>query len=422
MIRKQRSEPVLEPTAARSVTLDTSSDHPPALLGGVPAFDTSLPFMRPTLPSWDAVEAPIREIIRSGMLTKGIYLEEFEDRVASALGVKHAVAVSSCTAGLMLVYQALGLRGEVLVPSFTFMASVHPLSWQGITPIFIDIDPYTWNIDPEQIEAHITSETTAIVAVHVFGNPAPIERIEDVAIRHGLALIFDAAHGFGARYRNTPVGRYGTVEVFSTSPTKLLVTGEGGVVATNDTDLARRIRIGREYGNDGTYDSVFPGINARMQEFSAILGLQSLDGLEANVQRRNELVALYKSELADVPGISFQRIHPEDRSSFKDFTIRIDNSQFGLDRNELRCALMKEGIGTRMYYAPPVHQHSTYAGLVRRQQPDLPVTESVARAVLSLPLYSHMPAEYVVKTCQTIKRIHTYAPRISAALKGGMSE
>ena len=392
------------------------SDGQLALLGGTPAFAGGLPFMRPTLPSWDALAQPIREIISDGMLTKGQYLKVFEERVAHYLGVKHAVAVSSCTTGLMLVYRCLGLDGEVIVPSFTFMATVHPLVWQGVTPVFVDIDPQTWNIDPAQIEAHITSRTTAIVAVHVFGNPASISELEAVARRHSLILIFDAAHGFGALHANAPLGKHGIAEVFSTSPTKLLVTGEGGIVATNDDDLARGIRIGREYGNPGTYDSVLPGINARMQEFSAILGMHSLEMLEENARRRNTLASTYRSRLGKLPGVSFQRVQPGDRSSFKDFTIRVEAARFGLERDDLKVALAQEGVSTRAYYVPPVHQHATYRELVRQQQPDLPVTESVAREVLSLPIYSHMPTDTVIGVCETIRRIHRHALQIRTAL------
>jgi dTDP-4-amino-4,6-dideoxygalactose transaminase len=409
----------LIPVVQAGEVVQLLEDHPggrPALLGGMPAFADGLPFMRPTLPSWDTLAQPIREIITAGMLTKGQYLKVFEEHVARYLGVKHAVAVSSCTTGLMLVYRCLGLDGEVLVPSFTFMATVHPLVWQGVTPVFVDIDSQTWNIDPGQIEAHITSRTTAIVAVHVFGNPAPISELEAIARRHSLVLIFDAAHGFGALHAGAPLGNHGIAEVFSTSPTKLLVTGEGGIVATNDDDLARGIRIGREYGNPGTYDSVLPGINARMQEFSAILGLHSLEMLEENARRRNTLASTYRSRLGKLPGVSFQGVQPGDRSSFKDFTIRVEAARFGLERDDLRVALAQEGVSTRAYYVPPVHQHATYRELVQQQRPHLPVTDSVARDVLSLPIYSHMPTATVVRVCETVRRIHSYAPQIQAAL------
>lgn len=406
-------EPVSRSQEAGTLPPSRAGDLP-AILGGPPVFADRLPFMRPTLPPWESLAASVREIVGTGLLTKGRYLELFEDRVARHLGVKHAVAVSSCTTGLMLVYRCLGLHGEVLVPSFTFMATVHPLVWQGVTPVFVDVDPLAWNIDPDCIEARITPRTTAIVAVHIFGNPAAAEELENIARRHGLALVFDSAHGFGALHHGAPLGGYGLAEVFSTSPTKLLVTGEGGVVATNDDHLAGQIRVGREYGNPGNYDSVLPGINARMQEFSAILGLHSLDMLEDNASRRNQLAARYRDGLAEVPGIKFQTVNPWDRSSYKDFTIRVDAPEFGLDRDTLSQALAQEGIDTRAYYVPPVHQQSTYRDLARRQRPYLPITESLAADVLSLPMYSHMPVDCVSRVCEAMRRLHMHASEVQA--------
>ncbi len=388
----------------------------PAVLGGEPVFPEGIPFMRPTLPPWEALADPLRKIIESGMLTKGRHLEAFERAIAEYLGVKHAVGVSSCTTGLLLTCLCLDLHGEVLVPSFTFMATVHAMVWQQLTPVFVDVDPETWNINPAAAERAITPRTTAIVGVHVFGNPAPVEELERVAARHGLTLILDAAHGFGALHHGQPVGRYGHAEVFSSSPTKLLVTGEGGVVTTNDGALAERLRVAREYGNPGNYDSVLPGINARMQEFSAILGLETLKMLEENAQRRNALAARYQERLATVPGISYQKIQPYDRSSYKDLTIRINAAQFGLDRDQFGIALRAEGIGTRQYYVPPVHQHTTYRELMTQQRPHLPVTEALAPEVISLPIYSHMPAESVDRVCDAIVRIQTHAEEIAAAL------
>lgn len=389
----------------------------PAILGGAPAFPEKLPFMRPTLPPPAVVEGPIRQCLETGMLTKGMYLDQFEQKLASYLGVKHAVGVSSCTTGLMLVYKCLGLTGEVVVPSFTFMATVHPLVWQGVTPVFVDIDPETWNIDPAQVEAAITPRTSAIVGVHVFGNPAAVEALEAIARRHHLALIFDAAHGFGAMHQGRPVGGNGVAEVFSASPTKLLVTGEGGVVATNDDTLAQQLRVAREYGNDGTYDSIMPGINARMQEFSAILGLYGLDILEDNARQRNALAQRYQAQLADLPGVSFQRIVDGNRSSYKDYTIRIDPQDFGLDRDTVKAALDVEGIDTRLYYVPPVHKHTTYRELIARQRPHLPVTNRVAEQVLSLPMYSHMSPSFVDRVSDALRRIHRHASEIRVRLE-----
>ena len=391
--------------------------HKPAVLSGNPAFDKFVPLVRPTLPKYDEKLAyQVSEILRTGMLTKGKYLREFEERLAEYFNVKHAVAVSSCTLGLLLTYHGLGLKGKVIVPSFTFMATVHPLPWVGAEPVFVDIDPGTWNIDPAKVKAAITEDTTAIIAVHNFGNPAPIAELESIARRYRLKLIFDAAHGAGSRYRGRPVGGFGDAEIFSLSPTKLLVAGEGGVVATNNDDLAEHIRVGREYGNPGNYDSVFPGLNARLPEFNAILGLRSLEMLEENTQRRNRVAAAFRERLSHLPGLSFQQIHPEDRSSYKDFSVLVDEVTFGLTRDELAKALRAENIDTRKYHDPPVHTHKAYRHLYERYRDPLPITDDVAHKSLSLPIWSHMDEQTVEGICRAIERIHQYAPEVRLAL------
>lgn len=386
----------------------------PAILGGKPTFDHSIPLVQPTLPPFDEdFKAQIAKLFTTGRLTKGRYLQEFEVRIAEYLGVKHAVAVSSCTLGLLLTYHGLGLKGEVIVPSFTFMATVHPLIWIGVKPVFVDIDPYTWDIDPVKVETLINENTSAIVAVHNFGNPAPIAELENIARKYQLKLVFDAAHGFGSLYQGRPVGSHGDAEVFSTSPTKLLVTGEGGVVATNWDDLAEHVRVGREYGNPGDYNSRFAGLNARMPEFNALLGLKSLEMLEENAKRRNQVATAFRERLGQIPGISFQFIRPGDRSSYKDFTILVDERDFGLSRDVLAKALRAENIDTRKYHDPPVHMHDAYRDLHDPHLGDsLSVTMEVASKSLTLPIWSHMEEETVEKICAAIKRLHHYAEAV----------
>lgn len=389
----------------------------PALLGNTPIFSQFIPMVRPTLPAYDeSVAGQVAELFATGMLTNGKYKREFEERMAEYLGVKHAVAVSSCTLGLLLSYHGLGLTGEVVVPSFTFMASAHPVAWVGAEPVFVDIDARTWNIDPVKVEAAITARTTAIVAVHNFGNPAPIAELEDLARRRGLKLIFDAAHGAGSRYQGKPVGGFGDVEVFSLSPTKLLVAGEGGMVATNNDALATHIRIGREYGNPGDYDSKFCGVNARMPEFNALLGLRSLAMLEENTLHRNRLVAACRHRLSQLPGLTFQEIDPRNRSSYRELSIVIDPTRFGLTRDELAFALKAENVDTRKYYDPPVHAHTAYRHLFSRCRDTLPVTDDVARRIFSLPLWSHMDHETMAGMCLAIERVHAHAPAVQHAL------
>jgi dTDP-4-amino-4,6-dideoxygalactose transaminase len=374
---------------------------------GTRQFAAKIELVRPALPDFDDLAGEMRAIVGSGMVTKGQHLRRFEAAIAEHLGVKHAVAVSSCTCGLMLTYQGLGLTGDVVVPSFTFMATVSALVWAGLRPVFADVDAGTTNLDPAAAEAAITPNTSAIVAVHNFGNPADIAGLQAVADRHGLKLIFDAAHGFGAHYQGAPVGSQGDAHVYSLSPTKLLIAGEGGIVATNDDQLAHNVRIGREYGNSGSYDSAFAGINARMSEFNALLGLHSLAGLEDAARRRNEVVQLYHEQLGRLPGIGFQQVQPGNRSSYKDFSITVDPVAFGLTRGELAQGLAAANIDTRTYYNPAVHRQSAYRTYDGGRP--LPHTEWLSAHSLSLPIWSNMSDEVAQSICDAIAGIHAGA-------------
>jgi dTDP-4-amino-4,6-dideoxygalactose transaminase len=386
----------------------------PALLGGRPKFENRVPIVHPLLPKFTELAGGIQEILDSRMVTKGQYLEAFEAAVREHLGVRHALGVSSCTSGLMLTYKCLGLEGDVVVPSFTFMATVSALTWCGLRPVYADVRRDTTNLDPVAAEAAITPQTTAIVAVHNFGNPADIEGLQQVADRHGLKLIFDAAHGFGALYRGKPVGGQGNAQIFSLSPTKLLIAGEGGLVATNDDELAEKIRIGREYGNNGSYDSIFPGLNARLAEFNALMGFYSLKELEQAAQNRNHSVDIYTEELGCLPGIGFQQVDPGDRNSYKDFSITIDEHLFGLNRDELAQALNAENIDTRKYYEPPVHRQSAY----RHYYSDQPLsnTDWLSLHSLSLPIWSEMSVETAAGICAAIRRAYEYRDDIHLKL------
>ena len=387
----------------------------PALMGERPLFGKLVPLVRPVLPAFDDLAGEVRGILDSGMVTKGLHLRAFEESTAAHLGVKHAVAVSSCTTGLMLTYRGLGLTGEVVVPSFTFMATVSALVWAGLRPVFADVAADTANLDADAAERAITPSTSALVAVHNFGNPADLDALQVVADRHHVSLVLDAAHGFGTRYQGQPVGAQAKAHVYSLSPTKLLIAGEGGVVATNDDALAENIRIGREYGNAGNYDSRFAGINARMPEFNALLARYSLRGLEDAARRRNEVAELYREELGQIPGLGFQTVRAGNRSSYKDFSITIDGDAFGLNRDQVARALSAENIDTRKYYDPPVHRHTAY----RPWGPPagrLPKTDELAARSLSLPIWSHMDDSTARGICQAFARIHDFAAEVAAVL------
>lgn len=347
-----------------------------------------VPFLRPFVPPYANVERRFHDSYAAGSFTKGPELVRFERAAAAYLGVAEVVAVSSCTLGLTLVYRALRLAGEVIVPSFTFMASASSIVWAGCEPVFVDIDRESWLIDLDRVEAAITPRTTAIVAVHLYGAPAPVEALEALASRTGLRLVFDAAHGFGALHDGHRLGGGGDAEVFSMSPTKLLVTGEGGVVATDDAELAEELRVLREYGNPGDYDSRSIGVNARLPEIAAIMGHEGLSVLEANAVGRNAIADRYRANLRNVPGIRFQQIDARDRSSYKDFSIVVIPEEFGATRDELVEHLTARGIETRNYYVPPVNRQRAYRDVGARFDAVLPVTDWISARVTSLPIWT----------------------------------
>ncbi|HEX5615216.1 MAG TPA: aminotransferase class I/II-fold pyridoxal phosphate-dependent enzyme, partial [Acidimicrobiia bacterium] len=228
------------------------TDHALAVLGAAPAFPDGVPFVRPPAPPLDAVVALLAPSYERGMLTNGPLVRELETRVAERLGVRHVVAVASCTTGLMLVLRVLDLRGPVVLPSFTFSASAHAVAWNGLAPRFVDCDAASFQVDLEHAAARLDG-AGAVLATHVFGAPCRPEAVEALAERHGIPVVFDAAHGFGATRAGRPLGGFGRAEVFSLTPTKPLVAGEGGLVATDDDDLAHAVRIGRDYANPGDY-------------------------------------------------------------------------------------------------------------------------------------------------------------------------
>lgn len=386
---------------------DATLSGAPAIAGGVPAFAARLPLVRPSVPDLDALSPDLRDILASGVLTNGPVVRRFEALAAQTLGVEHCIAVSSCTAGLMLVLRVAELEGEVIVPSFTFAATAHAVVWNGLTPVFADVDERSLRLSAQAAATVLGDRCSAILATHTYGAPCEVEGLEQLARARGLRLFFDAAHAFGSRRRGVPVGRFGDAEVFSLSPTKLLVAGEGGLIATNDGELAKRCRIGRDYGNPGDYDCLFVGLNARMSELHAALGLASLSTLEARIERRNELAQSYRAALASLPGVSFPLVGETDRSTYKDFTILLDRDAFGMDAGELARALNAEGIDTRRYYAPPVHAMRAYA----RWNPGpgrLPVTERAATECLTVPMWEGMSDEDPGVVAAAIRRIRSH--------------
>jgi dTDP-4-amino-4,6-dideoxygalactose transaminase len=387
----------------------------PAVLGGEPAFPDGLPLVRPT-PVADpaALRSRLEAVLASGKLTNGAVVEEFEATAAARLGVAHAVAVSSCTSGLMLVLQGLGATGRVVLPSFTFAASGHAVRWAGGTPVWAEVDPRRCTVDPADVES-IVPGAAAMTATHVFGAPCQVEELQRIADGEGIPLVYDAAHALGSSRGGRPIGGFGAAEVFSLSPTKVVFAGEGGLVTTNDRALAEHVRLGRDYGNPGDYNCRFPGLNARMSEVHAAIGLASLDGADKRIAHRNDLVREFRAVTAEVSGVSFQHVDEGDVSTYKDLTLLVDASAAGLDTLELAAALRAEGIDTRRYYAPPLHQQQAYSDLPVERE--LPVTDVVAAQVLTVPLWSHMTFDEVRTLGAAVSAAFANADQVRSAVR-----
>jgi dTDP-4-amino-4,6-dideoxygalactose transaminase len=420
------------PSSRFPVIPEVHSARDPAAVG------IRVPFVRPALPSWESIGPAAAEIISSGRLTKGPFVDRLEQAIAARLGVRHAVAVSSCTIGLMLVYKGLDLSagscrnrrgagsscavgsmerlsrfgtvrsgarseslGEVIIPSFTFLAGPAAIVWNNLRPVFIDVDPRTTNVTPQAVAAAITPRTVAITACHNFGNPCDVASLAAVAAEHGLPFIVDAAHGFGASMHGRPVGAGATAQVFSLSPTKLLVAGEGGIVATDCDCLAHFVRLGREYGNDGSYDALFAGVNGRMPELSAAVGLSSLAMLDDVASQRRQIAARYRQELEQLPGIGFVESAAGGVSNHKDFSITIDPARFGMTRDSVRRALAARGIETRTYYDPPCHRQTAFEHFHDRTR-SLPGTDTLSARSLSLPIGAHVDEAVVDDVCDAV--------------------
>jgi len=385
----------------------------PAILGGKPVFEKLVPIIKPPLAKYatDEFSSKIKRILESGMVTDHIYVRELEKNISSYIGVKNVVAISSCTSGLVLSLQLMGLRKKtVILPSFTFVATANAAYWNNCKIVLADCNPNTFNISPEDVEKKLTKDTAAIMGVHIFGSPCDIKALREIAEDHDVKLLFDSAHAFGASYDGKKVGGFGDVEVFSCSPTKLFITMEGGIVGTEDDKLAGEIRIARNYGNLPDYQCKTPGLNARMTEINAALGIEMLKNIDEMVENRNKYAALYKKFLGKVPGIKFQEPTKGARHAYKDFGIIINPKEFGVNRDILYDALAKENVMTKKYFYPPIHKLEAYSDLANA---DLPNTEYVSNNVLCLPIHSYMDKTLIENTCAAVERIHKFGKEIS---------
>ncbi|SRR6266404_854193 len=388
-----------------------------AIFGGPPLFDQPLHVGRPNLGDRTRLFARFNEMLDRNWLTNaGPFVQEFENRVAELVGVKHCIAMCNATVALEITARALELTGEVIVPSFTFVATAHALQWQRITPVFCDIDPQTHNINPRKIRYLITPRTSAILAVHLWGRPCAIEELESIASEHNLKLLFDAAHAFGCRYRGKTIGQFGNAEILSFHATKFLNSGEGGAVVTNDDGLAAKIRLMKNFGFSGYDNVVYIGINGKMNELSAAMGLTNLESIDQFTSANKENFAMYKEELAGIRGISLLDYDEKQNPNYQYIVCDVDTSVTGLSRNQLIAVLHAENVLARKYFYPGVHRMEPYRSYFPHAKLLLPDTQAVAERVLVLPTGKSINTATIQKVCGIIRDAVSQRDEISRAL------
>jgi dTDP-4-amino-4,6-dideoxygalactose transaminase len=356
-----------------------------AINGATPAFAEPLHVGRPNVADRELYLEKIAGMLDSGWLTNdGPLVREFEARLAEHVGARHVVATCNATIALEIAVRALGLSGEVIVPSYTFIATAHAVAWQGITPVFADIDPETHCLDPASVERLITPRTTGVIGVHLWGRTAPVESLEAIARERGLKLIFDAAHAFGVTRGGKLVGGFGACEVFSFHATKFLNSLEGGAVATDDDDLAQAVRLMRNFGFAGYDNVIHPGTNGKMVEACAAMGLVNLERVQDLVEVNLRNHRAYARALADVPGLRLLGFDEAERNNFQ-YVVVERQPDCAASRDEIVAALTAEGVLARKYFWPGCHRMLPYREQCPEADAHLPNTNAVAERVVVLP-------------------------------------
>lgn len=387
-----------------SITSVKSSVSSLALFGGTPSFAEPIHVGRPNIGDRARLLERINDLLdRRWLSNNGPFVQELEARIAARLQVRNCIAVANGTLALEIAMRALGFAGEVLVPSFTFVATAHALQWQQITPVFCDIDPRTHSIDPKTIEPMITPRTTGIIGVHIWGEPCAIEELTALADSHGLKLLFDASHAFNCSHRGAMIGGFGAAEVFSFHATKYFNTFEGGAIVTNDDELAAKVRLMKNFGFAGYDNVIYIGTNGKMSEVSAAMGLTGLESLDdfIAVNRRN--YASYRRMLAGLRGVSLFAIQEEEHRNYQHVVIEIDEQETGISRDLLVRVLHAENVLARRYFYPGCHRMEPYRRYFPNAHLLLPETERVCRRVLVLPTGTSVNTAEIETICDLLR-------------------
>ena len=384
-----------------------------AISGADPAFVEKVHVGRPNVGNRDNLLARINDMLdRVWFTNNGPYVQEFEAKLAAFVGVRHCVAMCNATVALEIAIRALELTGEVIVPSFTFIATAHALQWQEITPVFCDIDPSTHNLDVAKVEEMITPRTTGIIGVHTWGRPCDVDRLEAIASRRSLRLLFDAAHAFGCSYKGKPIGGFGRCEVFSFHATKFFNTFEGGAVLTNDNVLAEKMGLMRNFGFRGYDNVIYIGTNGKMTEVSAAMGLTSLESIEEFVSTNRRNYMTYRRELDGIPGVSVMTYNEGERTNYQYIVLEIDELTAKLTRDELVDVLTAENVLARRYFFPGCHRMEPYRSYFPHAALVLPETERLCHRVIVLPNGTGVGEPAISQICQIIRTAVANAPAV----------
>lgn len=359
---------------------------------------------KPSLPPLEEFIPYLEEIWQSRVLTNnGKFHKQLEETLAEFLGVKYVSLFSNGTLALLIALQTLKITGEVITTPYSFVATTHALHWNGIKPVFVDVDSNYCNLDPAKIESAITPKTSAILPVHVYGNPCEVYDIEHIADTYGLKLIYDASHAFNVYIDGRSVLNFGDLSILSFHATKVFTTFEGGAIICHDEKTKRRIDFLKNFGFANETTVVGPGINAKMNEFQAALGLLQLNYVEKNLLKRKEIADTYKNELSDIEGIRFLDEIENVRHNYAYFPIFIDKAKFGRTRDEVYEQLKEKNIYARRYFYPLISQFPTYRDLDSAKAENLPVAEKLTEQVLCLPVYADLKVNEVEKIITLIQ-------------------
>jgi dTDP-4-amino-4,6-dideoxygalactose transaminase len=367
-------------------------------------FDEPIYVTRPLLPDLKEVYHELEKIWASKWLSNnGPEHQIFEEELRRRLKVPNVSLFNNGTIALLVAVNSLGLKGDVITTPFTFPATPHTLFWNGINPVFCDIDEKSMTINPDKIGQMINPKTTAILGVHIFGKPCHIERIQEIASRYGLKVIYDAAHAFDTEVDGTGIGNFGDISMFSFHATKLFHTAEGGALTYKDKDLKRCIDLLKNFGIKNEDEVVMTGINGKMNEIQAALGLINLRYLEAEREKRKRIIDTYTHCLHDIEGINLNELPKNVKNSYQYVVIRIEQERFGISRDEVYKRLREYNIYARKYFYPLCSDYPCYRNLPSADPANLPVAKKVVSEVLCLPLYGELAIASVEKICEIMR-------------------